>query len=94
VREFDVLINAPADVTQAAADSPYYAGTIAFFGPMMPGMKMSTDATFAVPLPKTLQAFTALPAAASNATLNIRVVPAHAQGGPAPALKAVSVGAL
>jgi tyrosinase len=36
-REFDVLINAPADVTQASADSPYYAGTIAFFGPMMPG---------------------------------------------------------
>jgi hypothetical protein len=57
-------------------------------------MKMSTDAIFAVPLPKTLQAFTALPAAANNATLNIRVVPAHAQGGPAPALKGVSVGAL
>ena len=55
VREFDVLVNAPADVTEVAADSPYYAGTISFFG-SMPGMKMSSDATFAVPLPKTLQA--------------------------------------
>jgi tyrosinase len=92
-REFDVLVNAPPGVTQVSADSPYYAGTIAFFGPMMPGMKMSTDATFAVPLPATLQAFTAL-GAANEATLNIRLVPSHEQGGPAPALKAVSVGAL
>ena len=88
VREFDVLVNAPPGVTQVTADSPYYAGTIAFFGPMMPGMKMSTDATFAVPLPKTLHAFTAL-GAASNATLSIRLVPSHGQGGQAPALKAV-----
>jgi tyrosinase len=91
-RSFDVLVNAPAGVTQVAADSPYYAGTIAFFGPMMPGMKMSTDATFAVPLPKTLPAFTAL-GAANNATLNIRVAPSRGQGGPAPAIKALSVGA-
>jgi len=92
-REFDVLVNAPPGVTQVSADSPHYAGTIAFFGAMMPGMKMSADATFAVPLPKTLQAFTAL-GAASNATLNIRVVPSHGQGGPAPALRSVRVGAL
>jgi len=92
-REYDVLVNAPPGVTQVSADSPYYAGTIAFFGSMMPGMKMSTDATFAVPLPKTLQAFTAL-GAANEATLNIRLVPSHEQGGPAPALKAVSVRAL
>jgi tyrosinase len=90
-REFDVLVNAPPGVTQVSADSPYYAGTIAFFGPMMPGMKMSTDATFAVPLPKTLQAFTALTAA--RTTLNIRVVPSHGQG-QTPQLKGVSVGAL
>jgi tyrosinase len=99
-REFDVLVNAPAGVTQVAADSPYYAGTIAFFGSMMggmhagmPGMRMSTDATFAVPLPKKLQAFTAL-GAGNNTTLNIRVVPSQGQGGQAPALKAISVGPL
>jgi tyrosinase len=91
-REFDVLVNAPAGVTQVAADSPYYAGTIAFFGAMRPGMNMSADATFAVPLPKTLRAFTAL-GAASNATLTIRLVASQGQGEHAPALKAVSVGA-
>jgi tyrosinase len=90
-REFDVLVNAPPGVTEVAADSPYYAGTISFFGPMMPGMKMSTDATFAVPLPPTLHAFTAL-SAANSATLNIRVVPSHGQKGPAPVLKSLSVG--
>ena len=31
-REFDVLVNAPPGVTQVSADSPYYAGTVAFFG--------------------------------------------------------------
>jgi tyrosinase len=92
-REFDVLVNAPAGVTQVAADSPYYAGTIGFFGPMMPGMKMSTEVTFAVPLPKTLQAFTA-PSATNKATLNIRVVPSNGQAAAAPALRAVSVGTL
>lgn len=92
-REFDVLVNAPADVTRVGADSSYYAGTIAFFPAMMAGMKMSTDATFAVPLPRTLHAFTAL-GAANNATLNIRLAPSHETGGPAPALKAVSVGVL
>ncbi len=92
-REFDVLINAPAGVTQVAADSPYYAGTIAFFGPMMPGMNLSTEVTFAVPLPKTLQAFTA-PSATNKATLNIRVVPSNGPAAAAPALRAVSVGAL
>ena len=92
-REFDVLVNAPANVTQVSADSPYYVGTIALFGPTMPRMKMSTDTSFAVPLPKTLQAFTALDEA-NNATLHIRVVPSQRQGGPSPALKAVSVGML
>jgi tyrosinase len=99
-REFDVLVNAPAGVTEVAADSPYYAGTIAFFGSTMggmdakmPGMKMSTDTTFAVPLPRKLQAFTAL-SAGNRTTLNIRVVPSAGQGGQAPALKALSVGPL
>lgn len=93
-REFDVLVNAPTGVTQVSADSPYYAGTIAFFGSMMPGMKMSADATFAVPLPRTLHAFTALGATNQSATLTIRVVPAHGQGGRVPMLKAVSIGTL
>jgi tyrosinase len=92
-REFDVLVNAPAGVTQVGADSPFYAGTIAFFGPTMPGMKMSPDVTFAVPLPRTLQAFTAL-AATNRTALNIRVVPSHGQAAPAPVLRAVSIGAL
>ena len=103
-RSFDVLVNAPAGVTQVAADSPFYAGTIGFFGAMT-GMKMSHDATFVVPLPKNLQAFATVSApnlgapknaklAATNATtLNIRLVPSHGQSGPAPTIKAVSVGA-
>ena len=104
-RSFDVLVNAPPG-TQGGADSPFYAGTIGFFGNMA-GMKMSHDATFVVPLPKTLQAFTAVSTpnptlgapkgaklAATNATtLNIRLVPSNGQSGPVPKIKAVSVGA-
>jgi len=92
-REFDVLVNAPAGLTRVAADSPFYAGTVAFFGSTMPGMKMTVDATFAVPLPKKPQAFAAT-ATAANAALTIRLVPSHSQGGPAPTLKAVSIGPL
>jgi tyrosinase len=92
-REFDVLVNAPAGVTQVGADSPYYAGTIAFFGSMMSGMKMSHDATFAVPLPKRPAAFRTLAlGAAQNSRVEIRVVPSNGQGAPAPALKSFSVG--
>jgi tyrosinase len=87
-REFDVLVGAPAGVTNAAPGSPYYAGTIAFFGPLMAGMKMP-DVTFAVPLPSTLHAFTAM-SAASSQTLTVRVVPTHR--GAAPTLKALAVG--
>ncbi|WP_266157487.1 tyrosinase family protein [Dyella silvatica] len=92
-REFDVLVNAPEGVTQVSADSPYYAGTIAFFGPIMAGMKMSTETTFAIPLPKTLRAFSGLGAAKAT-TLNIRVVPSGGQGGTAPTLQAISIKAL
>ncbi len=91
-RAFDVLVNAPADMKQAAPDSPYFGGTVAFFGPMMPGMRMAMDTTFAVPLPKALPAFTAM-GAAPSATLNIRMVPARGQPGPTPTLRAVAVGA-
>ena len=99
VRSFDVLVNAPPGVTQGSTDSPYYAGTIGFFGAMT-AMKMSHDATFVVPLPKKLQAFAAPsapnnapPSATSKTTLNIRLVPSQGQSGPAPNIKAISVGA-
>jgi tyrosinase len=92
-REFDVIVGAPAGVTQVDADSPYYAGTIAFFGNMAHMHRMPLDATFAVPLPKAPQAFHNLGAAA-NASVNIRVVPSHPHGEKPPLLKAVSVRAL
>ena len=97
-RSFDVLVNAPGNVTGAAADSPFYAGTIAFFGAMT-HMNMSHDVTFVVPLPKRPQVFAA-PAptagarkgAANTATLTIRVVPSGGQAGPAPVIKSVTIG--
>src|SRR5262249_44618376 len=80
-RSFDVLVNAPANLAQAATESPFYAGTIAFFGAMT-HMTMRHDATFVVPLPKRPEVFAApapLPGAkkaAPNATaLTIRLVP-------------------
>jgi tyrosinase len=91
-REFDVLVNAPEDVTEVTADSPYYAGTFALFGAPMPGMHGhgGMDLTFSVPLPQTLQAFTAL-AAGADATLKIKVVPSNGQDKKAVTLKAVSL---
>ncbi|HEY1632292.1 MAG TPA: tyrosinase family protein [Rhizomicrobium sp.] len=96
-REFDVLINAPENATNIGPGSPYYAGTIAFFGHMS-GMDMPMDATFAVPLPKTPQAANMLRAGApgaarataGNTTISIRVVPSN--GGKTPELKALSLG--
>jgi tyrosinase len=88
-REFDVIVGAPAGVTQVDADSPYYAGTIAFFGHM--SHVMSEDATFAVPLPKRRAVFHNLEAA--QVSVNIRVVPAQAHG-KATTLKAVSIRAM
>ncbi|MDB5470355.1 MAG: tyrosinase [Caulobacter sp.] len=95
-REFDVLINAPPGVTHVEADSPYYAGTVSFFGPIMAmhgdheGMEMSVDTTFAVPLPQKPQAFNLLGAAAPVA-VSIRVIPAHDRDAAAPVLKGVSL---
>ncbi len=97
-REFDVLIGAPSGIARVDADSPHYAGTIAFFGHMShmghgdhgssdaPG-----DATFAVPLPMRAEAFGNLEAA--SVAVNIRIVPAHPLG-KATALKSVSVRAV
>lgn len=79
-REFDVLINAPAGTTSVEADSPYYAGTVSFFGPSMPGMDHSHPTTFAVPLPQKLGALQALNAADGGArTLEIRLVASSGQ---------------
>ena len=96
-REFDVLINAPENATDTGPGSPYYAGTIAFFGHMA-GMDMPMDATFAVPLPKTPQIANllkagppgAVRAVPGNTTISIRVVPSN--GGKTPELKALSLG--
>ena len=90
-REFDVLVGAPGGVTQVGADSPYYAGTIAFFGHMNHAMAMSEDATIAVPLPKRREAFHNLEAA--QVSVNIRIVPSQPHG-KATLLKAVSVRAV
>jgi len=91
-RNFDVLVGAPADVTQAAPDSPYYAGMISFFGGMMHMPGMSGDVTFIVPLPKRKEAFTGLKAGVVSDTRSvastIRVVPS---GGGASVLKAATV---
>ncbi len=97
-REFDVIVGAPDDVTEVDADSPFYAGTIAFFGkmPSMEGMAM--DATFTVPLPSAPKAFAqalaASPDKSAPANIKIRVVSSHRPHEKAPALKSVSVHAL
>ena len=59
-----MLINAPAGTTSVATDSPYYAGTISFFGFMH---NMTGDATFIVPLPRNMQV--------ANGVLNVQVIP-------------------
>jgi tyrosinase len=79
-REFDVLINAPAGTSSVDADSPYYAGTVSFFGPTMAGMDHSHPTTFAVPLPQKLGALQALNAAdGGTTTLEIRLVASSGQ---------------
>lgn len=92
-REFDVIVGAPAGVTEVDADSPFYAGTIAFFGKMRSMAGMAMDATFSVPLPKAPQAFRGLGAAA-NTSVNVRIVPTNRRSRRPPVLKAVSVRAL
>jgi len=88
-REFDVLVNAPDDIDRVEADSPHYAGTLAFFGPTMPGMEMSHAATFALPLPRTLQAFAK--SAAEGTPLNIRLVSSGAHTAGPPNLRALTI---
>lgn len=94
VRQFRVFVGAPPNATNLGIDSPYYAGTVGFFGPQMVGMHMSDRATFAVPLPATLRSLA--PPLATNATSTNLAVSVTAVNGKeaAPVLKAVSIGAL
>jgi len=89
-REFNLIVGGPEDLTQVTADSPYYAGTMAFFGPTMQMEGMSHDATFVVPLPKTLSALQNV-APSKDVQLKMRVVPAHGPRKNVPALKGISV---
>jgi tyrosinase len=89
-REFDVLVNAPPGITQVSADSPYYAGTVAFFGPPMRGMAMAMDSTFVVPLPKRREAFLSAEGVAKP-QLEIRIVPSQGKDPHAPVLKGLSL---
>ena len=93
-RNFRVFVGAPPNATNLGVDSPYYAGTVGFFGPQMSGMHMSNEATFAVPLPPAVHAAAAsLSASAGSANLSISVAPING-GAAAPVLKGVSIGAL
>jgi tyrosinase len=89
-RSFDVLLNAPPGVTRVAADSPFFAGRVAFFGPTMANMQ--GPVTFLVPLPGTQSGaqVKALAATNANTTLNVAVVPARGSG-PAPTVEGVFI---
>lgn len=87
-REFDVLVGAPAGATHADPDSPYYAGTLSFFGHMSSMEGMEGDATFVVPLPHNQKLLTN--AANGNVPVSVQVVPVG-NAAHAPVLKAVRV---
>jgi tyrosinase len=87
---FQVLVGAPASVTHATANSPYFAGTISFFGHSAHGGHMSTEAstqTFLIPLPQQAAAFQT---SGNNAAVNIRVVSATGTT-EAPVVKSVAI---
>ena len=93
-REVRIFVGAPADATNLGTDSPFYAGTVGFFGPPMPGMQMSHEATFAMPLPPQLPALAApMAAAETHADLTVTVAPVGGKKGET-VLKAVSIGTL
>jgi tyrosinase len=90
-REFDVVVGAPAGVTQADPGSPYYAGTISFFGNMVSMPEMETmESTFVVPLPHNRGLLTAN-AAAASVSVSVRVLPSSGKAGAAAQLKSVIV---
>jgi tyrosinase len=86
-KAFRVLVGAPEGATDLGPTSPHFAGTVAFFGTHQHGS--AGDATFVVPLPKTEQAFKGL--GATNATVDIRIVPAHGQAPQTPLLKSATI---
>jgi len=88
-RQFRVFVGGPPDLNDV--DSPYYAGTIAFFGNMSHAHSDAT-ATFAVPLPKAAPAFGSLTAATTS--VNIRIVPAHGPRQTTSVLKSATIRAL
>jgi tyrosinase len=98
-RQFDVLVNAPANLKTAGADSPYYAGTVSFFGGLAAhGPAHAAHAahnggnlvSFVVSLPTRLAASRF--ARSPGATLNIRLAPPSSQPDfPAPKLLAVEI---
>jgi tyrosinase len=91
-REFDVLVGAPEDVKRVNAKSPYYAGTIAFFGSTMHMHGMPSDATFAIPLPKRPEVFEGLNVKPSkNVPIKIRLVQSNGREQKAPILRGVSI---
>ena len=90
-REFHVLVGGP-DVTEVDTNSPYYAGTVAFFGSMSHAHGPAAEATFAVPLPKAPQGFTGL--AAATTTVNLRIVPAYGPQRTTAVLKAATIRSL
>lgn len=89
-RDFDVLVDAPANLTHVGGNSPYYGGTISFFGPPMRGMRMSTEYTFVVPLRPTLEAFSAR-ALERRTPVTIRIVPTNENLTAIPILKSLSL---
>lgn len=88
-REFDVILGAPPNLNHVDANSPYYAGTIAFFGSMSHMARMPQEASFVVPLPKSPEAFNSLEATEST-RINIRVVPTNREGS-TPIVKGVTL---
>lgn len=90
-REFDVVVGAPEGVTQADPDSPYYAGTISFFGNMVSMPDMEADSTFVVPLPHNRELLATAKAGTANVPVSLQVLPSNGKAGSAPVLKSVIV---
>jgi tyrosinase len=87
---FQVLVGAPPNLTHATADSPYFAGTISFFGHSAHGGHMTTEPatqTFLIPLPQQAAAFQS---SGNTAAVNIRVVPSTGTT-EAPVVKSIAI---
>lgn len=93
-RQYTILVNAPEGVTSAEPGSPYYGGTIGFFGPSMSGMPH--DATFAVPLHQApVRKMMATKAGANASTqVQLKLVPSDGTAAPPLPIKALSIQAL